>query len=486
MSHATTVAPGLDVPTTPRLRIARVLGVTIFVSLLALYVVTAIPYGTSEAWWKAFFVCAAFALGILWLLEGYLSNNWITAGWSILLPVAALILFSLLQTISLGNGQISGIAIPSWRTVSLDPFETRFFALQLAALGLCGLFLFRYLSTARRVRIAINLIIAIAVASAIFGILRQTTQHSLGFGLPLLQMEAGYGQFINRNHFAFLMEMALGLTLGMILGGGVKKEQGLVYMAALLPIWTALVLCGSRGGVVAMLAQVIVAAFLLSGVLNNSHADAGSSHGHARTGSESTSRVLTILRSAPVRIGLFVILVCSVVFGTLYIGGERLASRIEQSRTEFSADTSELRQGVSRNETWAMTLKMFAAHPVLGVGMGAYWMAVPAFHDASGTMMPQEAHNDYLELLASGGLVGLAIGVWFLVALVKKAKANLASTNRLRRAACLGASIGIAGVAVHSLVDFGLHMIVNALVFTTLVVIATSEQPWDKEVIRQS
>jgi O-antigen ligase len=123
---------------------------------------------------------------------------------------------------------------------------------------------------------------------------------------------------------------------------------------------------------------------------------------------------------------------------------------------------------------------------VLGVGMGAYWVAVPAFHDASGTLTPQEAHNDYLELLASGGVVGFAIGVWFLIAVAKKAKANLRSSNRLRRAACLGASIGIAGVAVHSLVDFGLHMIANAIVFTTLVVIATSEQPWNKEPIRES
>ncbi|MGI8835010.1 MAG: O-antigen ligase family protein [Pyrinomonadaceae bacterium] len=456
-----------------RLRLARVLGIIVFAGLLALLVITAIPYGTAEAWWKAFFVCAAFALGIVWLIEGYLSNSWITDGWSILLPIAALVLFSFLQTISLGNGQISGLTTASWRTFSADPYETRFFALQLAALLLCGLLLFRSMSSARRLRIVINLVIAIAVASAVFGILRQTTQHSTGFGLPLLQVGQGYGQFINRNHFAFLMEMALGLTLGLILGGSVKRDHVLVYLAALIPIWTALVLCGSRGGVIAMLAEVIVAAFLLSGLFQG-------------RGNESTSKILMILRTAPVRIFLFVILLCGVVFGTLYLGGDQLASRIEQSRTELSTDRDELRLAVSRNQTWAMTLKMFAAHPVLGVGMGAYWVAVPAFHNASGILTPQEAHNEYLELLASGGLVGFAIGIWFLIAVVKKAKANLESPNRLRRAACLGASIGIAGVAVHSLVDFGLHMIVNALVFTTLIVIATSEQSWDQETLRES
>jgi O-antigen ligase len=467
-------------PATFRLRLARVLEILVFAGLLALLVISAVPYGTAEAWWKAFFICAAFSLGILWLIEGYLTGAWVTAGWSIILPAATLVLLSFLQTISFGDVQVGGIATPSWRTLSADPYETRFFALQLSALVLCGLFLFRYVTSARRLLVVINFVIVIAVASAVFGVVRQTTQHSLGFGLPLLQLDQGYGQFINRNHFAFLMEMALGLTLGMILGGGVRRDQALLYLAALIPVWTALVLCSSRGGLIAMLAEVIVAAFLVSGFLQGRHISPGT------TGAGSTSKVLRILKSSPVRIALFMVLICGVVFGTLYLGGEQLASRIEQSRTELAGDSTELNQGVKRNETWAMTLKMFAAHPILGVGMGAYWVAVPAFHNASGTLTPQEAHNDYLELLASGGLVGLAVGVWFVFAVAKKAKANLHSSDRLRRAACLGACIGIAGVAVHSLVDFGLHMLVNALVFTTLIVIATSEQPWDTKTIQES
>lgn len=122
---------------------------------------------------------------------------------------------------------------------------------------------------------------------------------------------------------------------------------------------------------------------------------------------------------------------------------------------------------------------MFAAHPILGVGMGAYWTAIPAFHDAAGTMTPQEAHNDYLELLVSGGVIGLALGVWFGIVVFMRTRKNLGSPNRFRRAACYGAAIGIAGVAVHSLVDFGLHTATNALVFTTLIAIATSKREWE-------
>jgi len=446
----------------------HVLGTIVFISLLGLLVLTAIPYGTAEAWWKAFFVCVIFFLTIIWLIEGFLSDSWVMDGWPLVFPIVALAVLSFLQTLSYEHsGQHSGgISFPLWNAISADPYQSRFFALQLLSLILAGALLLRYASTEGRLRTLINVVIGVAVASAIFGILRQTTQHKIGFGLPLLPLNGGYGQFINKNHFAFLMEMGFGLTLGMILGGGSKREQALIYFAALLPIWTALVLSGSRGALVAMLAQVITAVLLLSAVLRIRHA----------TGS--LSKIMRISQSLPMRLVLLLVLICGVALGTLWLGGDQLATKIEASRIEFSSDKSESREGVSRNEIWRMTLIMFAAHPILGVGMGAYWAAVPVFHDASGTMTPQEAHNDYLELLASGGVVGAAIGIWFAVVVLRRTRQNLHSRNRFHQAACFGATVGIIGVAVHSLVDFGLHMIVNAFVFTTLVMIATSKPQW--------
>ena len=57
--------------------------------------------------------------------------------------------------------------------------------------------------------------------------------------------------------------------------------------------------------------------------------------------------------------------------------------------------------------------------------MGAYWAAVPKYHDASGRMTPQEAHNDYLEVLASGGLVAAALVAWFAVVVFRRTKENV-------------------------------------------------------------
>ena len=60
------------------------------------------------------------------------------------------------------------------------------------------------------------------------------------------------------------------------------------------------------------------------------------------------------------------------------------------------------------------------------------------------------------------------------VAVFRKARENLLRDVGYMRAVRLGAILGIVGVAAHSLVDFGLHIIVNAVVFLTLIMMATT------------
>ena len=425
----------------------------IFATLVGLIVLAPIPYGTVEPWWKAAFVCAVFAICILALLESLKNPIKRVEGPAILLPMLALSLLAFLQTLSLGSRTEANLAV--WNTISADPYQTRFFALQILALTTFLALLYRYASTERRVRVLVYTVLAIAVASAVFGILRQSTQQQTGFLLPLLKQNQGYGQFINKNHFAFLMEMAFGLGLGIVLGGGVARERLMIYVAMLLPIWTGLVLANSRGGILAMLAQIVVAVLLLL----------------SSPGLSSNYELPRIVQSAVLRTLLLVVLVVGVLFGTLWMGGDRLATNFEAATSEITSSTT--REGASRNEIWRATLKMFAAHPIVGVGLGGYWIGITAYHDASGLMTPQEAHNDYLELLSSAGLIGLALGVWFVVAVVRKTRENLLSDTGFMRAVRLGAVLGITGVAAHSLVDFGLHIMTNAIVFIVLIMFAT-------------
>jgi len=406
----------------------------VFSALIALVAITAIPYGTVETWWKAAFVCAVFAICIVAIIETLVSGSNRIAGGPVLLPMLSLSALAFLQTFS----------------VSADPFQTRFFALQLLALTTFLALLYRYANTERRLRVLVSTVLAVAVASAVFGILRHTTQHETGFILPLLKPRQGFGQFINKNHFAYLMEMAFGLGLGIILSGGIKRDRVMIYIALLSPIWTGLVLSNSRGGVLAMLAQIVVAALLLL-----------------------SFQTFSVTRSVALKAMLIIILAGGVLAGTFWVGGDRLATNFEAATKEFDRDVTATRHGASRNEIWRASLKMFAAHPILGVGLGGYWIGITAHHEASGLMTPQEAHNDYLELLSSAGLIGFAVGIWFVVIVVRMMRKNLSLDTGFTRAVRFGAVLGLTGVAAHSLVDFGLHIMINAVVFVTLIMMGT-------------
>jgi O-antigen ligase len=443
-----------------RARAARLLEVTVFASLIALVALTLIPYGTVQAWWEAVFECAVFALVMLWLVEGRLSGRWRVRGLVFFAPLLAIVVFAYVQTMPIL--QVSGTVA----AISADPYGTRLFAMKMLAVTLFGALSFRYASGLPRLMVLIHVVIGVGVASALFGILRQTLQHGApDFILPGLDPGVGYGQFINRNHFAFLMEMALGLTIGLVAGGGVRRDRLPLYVAAAAPMWAALVLCNSRGGILGMLCQIVFVALL---------------YGYVRRPEvrpergDRAARPRRFTDSVPVKMAVTVCLLAAVAASVLLVGGDPLAERLGTLPGEIQGSDA-ARENVTRAEIWRATWPLIVEHPVVGVGFGGYWAAATRRHDASGDMTPGEAHNDYLELLASGGLVGAGLAAWFLYLCVKRARERLRSGDQIRRAMCFGAVAGLTTVGVHSFVDFGLHLTGIAVVCVSLLVIAAGD-----------
>jgi O-antigen ligase len=441
----------------------RLLDRTIFVALLGIIALTALPYGADGTRWETPFECIVYALGVLWLVEGLMRKSWRVSGLSLAIPVVGIILLALIQTIPM-----------SARIVSADPYETRLFVFKLLALVLAGVLMNQYCSSNSRLRALIHTIIAIGMASALFGILRQTTQQSPGFILPALNPQEGYAQFINTNHFAFLMEMALGLVLGLLAGGAVRPDRVLIYLAMAVPMWLAVILSGSRGGILSIFAQLIFIGLLCGKVRPSEHRP------------EQMGDVLSWLwriSSSPVfRVVMTVVLLSVISFTILWVGGEPLSRRFQAIQVSGGvtsineeAGTAEVivRENTNRSDIWKATLRLIAANPVMGIGFGGYFAAIPEYHDASGVSVPRQAHNDYLELLASGGLIGGILGASFIFLLVRQSRRCLRSRDPFRRAACFGALAGLFAVAIHSFVDFGLHITINALVLTALAIIAT-------------
>lgn len=432
----------------------------VFYGLLGVIFLAAIPYGAVEPWWKAGFQCLIFALALLSVIDrmrretGRELNRPTRA---LFIPVFALIVFALVQTLPWSTSNLPGIG-PVWKTLTVDASQTWLFVIHLAALTLLGWMLLIHTSNERRLRLLIQLIIITGVISAMFGIWRQASQREPGFILPYLRPALGYAQFINYNHFAFLMEMALGLALGIVVCRGVTGKRLVIYLLAALPMWAALVLSNSRGGILSILCQVIFLGLLLgrgSEVKENSNASEG--------------RLQRASRMVAVRGVLIAALLTGAIATVVFVGGDPLGGRLEAVPLELNrqaAQTLTLRQSI-----WRATWEMIKDHPVAGVGFGGYAVAIPKYHDASGEVTPQEAHNDYLELLASGGLIGLAICIWFIVSFLAVARKQVGTPagSRYLRAARFGALAGILTVCVHSLVDFGLHIPINSFVLTVLI-----------------
>jgi O-antigen ligase len=162
-----------------------------------------------------------------------------------------------------------------------------------------------------------------------------------------------------------------------------------------------------------------------------------------------------------------------VAVSAIWMGGDLLTTRLESLSGEIRVEANEQHSGVRRLEIWNATWQLFKQHPVAGSGLGSYAVAITKFHDASGKWTPEAAHNDYLELLATCGIIGTALTFWFCLTFISLSRKQLGSHDKFRRAACLGALTGVVGVVLHNFVDFGLHVTANSVTLVTLVVIAT-------------
>lgn len=443
----------------------RLLSLIVFGGLLLLLILIPVPYGTVEPWWEAVFECAVFALATLWLIDALRSGRLlIREHWTLLAPLLTLVAYAFFQTMPLWE-QTTPLGT-NRQPISLDPYQTRLVATKLLALALVLALLLRYTDSARRLRALVYSVIGIGLASAIFGLVRQVTQRgAAGFLLPYLRPDSGYGQFINKNHFAFLAEMALGLLAGLIVCG-VPRQRRLVYFALALPLWTALVLSNSRGGIVAMLCQVLFLAL------------AYNVSGPGQSKDSPPERARNRVAALVLRLALGGALFFIIVIGMVWVGGDPLTQRLGTVREELGSQSNDPTH-TGRAAIWRATLRLCREHPLAGVGFGGYWIAITRYHDGTGQLVPQQAHNDYLELWASGGLVAVALAFWFVYGVLKRARRRLSDREPFNRAVALGALTGLFGIAVHSLVDFGLHITGNALICVALVALATKQFPKD-------
>jgi len=103
---------------------------------------------------------------------------------------------------------------------------------------------------------------------------------------------------------------------------------------------------------------------------------------------------------------------------------------------------------------------MLKDHWLFGVGGGSFYSAFSQYRNLDiGNTYYNYAHNDYLQFWIEYGLIGIVTLITFItLALHKNYQVLQTSNNAYRKAFAITSLIGTATLAIHSLVDFPLHI----------------------------
>ena len=414
-----------------------------FTLICATIIFTTLAYGTVHQPVLALFYVVVAAIMVLWAIDGLKTGTIRFNRTLIQIPLLAAAIYGVIQVIPFGQiAETAGVSgIP--RTISLDPFATQMSALHFFALFIFFVASLVFIDSASRIRKLVAVIAIFGFAYAFFAILQSVLSPGKIYGIYETRFAVPFGSFVNRHNFAAYMEMTLSVPLGLVFAGAVTKDKRLLYLTAIALMGVALLMSGSRGGLVALLAEIILLVML--------------------TTAASTRRALIL------KVGFSGLLIGAIVVGSLFIGGESSLTRIADTASSKDVTTD-------RGHIWSVTMDVIAHNMPLGAGFGAFGVAYTPFDDYSGLERVEQAHNDYLQVIADAGVVGVIIGLLFLFWLFRLGLTAAKTENVYRRGVAIGALAGCFGILVHSIFDFVLHTTAVSVLFVTLMTLIVASQ----------
>ncbi len=426
---------------------------TAFILTCAIVILTTLAYGAVHQPIISMFYASVAALVILLSVDGWKIGSFRLSSSRLQWPLAAAALYGIIQVIPFGSlGAIAGVSgIP--RTISLDPFATEVNALHFVALFLFLAATLVLFDSASRLRKVAAMITIFGALYAFFAILQSVLSPDKIYGIYERPFTTPFGSFVSRHNFAALIEMAAAIPLGLIFVGAVERDKRLLYLTSIALMGSALLLSGSRGGLVALIAELVILALMTM---------------RSKSGNITGAKI-----------GLAVLLFLAIIGGSFFVGGDSSLTRL--------SDTAVANEKVTdRAHIWKVSLEVIKNNMPFGAGLGAYGVAFTPYDDHSGLERVEQAHNDYLQVISDAGFAGIAIGLFFLFVLFKTARAAIGVENTWRRGVAVGAVAGIFAVLVHSIFDFVLHTTAISVMFLTLIsLLVSSRYRYDDDIDEQ-
>lgn len=398
----------------------------------------------------ALFNLGALTILILWVIDGWQLKTFRISRNLLQLPLLAMLSLGLIQLLPLGHMSGTGLSVGVVQSLSLDPNATRLVLVQISTLLIYFAATLVFVDTPHRLQVLVRTILIFGFCLALFGLTQSFTSPTKVYWIRELSQSTAFGPFINRHHFAGYMELTIALPLGLLFAGAVEKEKRLLYLFVAGLMGVALVMTSSRGGIISLVAEILFFV-AVTALWRPDH------RRHARKAR---------LRGAAIRVALGVGLIVALFVGVILLGGEFSLSRFIDSVNTDDPTTG-------RAHFWSVTIDIIKAHPWLGTGLGAFGVVYTHYDSRNGLFRLEQAHNDYLQVLSDGGVIGAAIALCFVIILFRRAFVRVRSDDEFRRGIALAAIGGCFAVLVHSLFDFTLHTTSNALLFLVLAALAT-------------
>jgi O-antigen ligase len=395
-------------------------------SLCVVFAFSVLALGAVEVWSESLLEIAAAVLLVSWAII-ILTNPKLKIYWS---PLN----WPLLGLIAIGLMQLAVRTTPY-------PFLTRLELLRLSAY-LIIFFLATQAFRERRDLVALTwFLILLCFSVSLLGIIQHfTSEGTIYWFRKLAGGGEPFGPYVNRNDFAGFVELTLPAGLALLVFRGLRRDVfPLAGLLTIVPIG-ALILSGSRGGIICFAFEIAVLALL------------------ARTRKGAGNP-----RSA----GLTIVALAALALVT-WLGAGRAIERFTKLQ---SGDVTLHRRGTM----FVGAVHIFADHPIMGTGLGALVAVYPRYETLYDGKLVDHVHNDYIELLAETGLLGGLCGFAFLWILFREAKRSYAAEQgHFSRALHGGAVTAVCGLLLHSFVDFNLHIPANTLLFLLQAYLATS------------
>ena len=430
-------------------------GSAIVVILCLILVLSVITYGAVDTGTTGFLAVLLTMVVWLWLAEAWKLRAFSFSSNPIQLAVVGLILIGLIQLLPLRGFDLFGIlSLEPSHTLSLDQNATRLAVLRLTLYLVYFAAALSFIVTKKRFRRTVITIIIFGALIAVFAILQKLLNPENIYGARQTIQASIFGPYVNGHHFAGLMEMTLGLSLGLLYGKAVKKELRVIFLVAAVLMGIAILMTSSRGGMLSffgVLGLVTIFAFLKKDKTNAEGEGAGAF---------SRQRKLLLIGG-----GLAFFLL--IVGGGLLMGSDSALLRglgIENA----AADVSN-----GRLHFWNVALQIFRDNFLLGAGLDAFGAAFTKYDTWNGVFRIEQAHNDYLQILADAGIFGLVCVLGFIYLFFRQGLRVVFSTrDRFRYSVAVGSLAGCFGIMIHSFFDFPLRTPANAFVFLTLAALA--------------